>query len=138
MEEENSDSNIIAEQGLTDEMRIQFAIDKFYETTEGFNRTPEQLRHLRNLRNNIINMMDTYLKKFQNQEIMDDFYKRLAEAKDEATINGEINKYHQYMNEIRVIQELLGIRENIAYKLADSYIQECLNTGEDLDEPRDN
>jgi len=129
MPEEN---NIIADQDMTDEMRIQFAIDKFYEFMESFKKTNENVKKIKFMRNNLINMIDTYLKKFQNNLIMQNFYDRLTEAKENATVNGKLNKYLQCMNEIRVIQEFKGIRENIAYKLADDFINQCLETGEDI------
>ena len=115
---------LIARQDLTDEMRIQFAIDEFYESTKKFDDTdPEHLTKILLMRNNLVNMMDTYLKKFNNPLITKDFYKRLSKAEDDAKHKGFINKYSQYMNEIRVIQELKGVEENIADKLADQLFE---------------
>ena len=122
MEEQNRNLEVIASQDITDEMRIQFQIDKFYEFIEGFNQEQSQIRKIKLMRNNLVNMMDTYLKKFQNNLIMDSFYKKLKETKKNATSNGFVNKYNQYMNEIRVIQEFKGVKENIADKLAEQLI----------------
>jgi len=115
--------SIIASQDITDEMRIQFTIDKFYEILETFSGSNKQMLKLKILRNNLINMMDTYLKKFKNQIIMESFYKKLREAKKQATHNGSISKYYQYMNEIRVIQEFKGIQEDISDKLAEQLFE---------------
>ena len=124
--EENE--QILARIDLTDEMRIQFAIDEFYEFMKQYDGSRDKLVKARLMRNNILNMMDTYLKKFQNDLIMQDFYKRL----NEATNNGASSKYSQYMNEIRVIQEFKGIEENMADKLAEQFYENCINIGEDL------
>ena len=69
-------------------------------------------------------MMDTYLKKYDNNMIMKDFYKKLRTAKQKAIQGNKINKYNQYMNEIRVIQEFKGIDENIADKLAEQLFEQ--------------
>jgi len=124
MEEEQD--RILASQDMTDEMRIQFAIDEFYEYVKGFDGESEKITRLKLMRNNILNIMDTYLKKFDNKMIMDDFYKRLVKAKDNATRNNIVYKYNQYMNEIRVIQEFKGIKENIAQKLAEQIFNNIL------------
>ena len=100
-------------------MSIQLWIDKFYEINEKFTGQRDQFNHLRNIRNNIKNKMDSYLKTFRNQPIMDDFYTQLIQARNDATIQGKLNRYKQYMNEIRVIQEFKGIQDNITEKLAD-------------------
>ena len=119
MEDEQYDM-FLARQDLTDEMRIQFTIDEFYEFTKRFDDSdPEHITKVLLMRNNLVNMMDTYLKKFNNSLITKDFYNRLKKAKKDATNNGYINKYTQYMNEIRVIQEFKGIEENIVEKLAE-------------------
>lgn len=123
MEETNE---LIARQDITDEMRIQFAIDEFYEYIKAFDDTdPDKITRVLLMRNNLVNMMDTYLKKFNNQLILDDFYNRLDKAKEEAIDDGYINVYNQYMNEIRVIQEFKGIEENISDKLADQLFERC-------------
>ena len=127
-EREENNHDIIAEQEITDEMRIQFGIDKFYELTEIFDQSQEHIRKLKHIRNNLINMMDTYLKKFQNDMIMKSFYDKLFLAKKIANNNGHPNKYYQYMLEIRVIQEFKGIRENIADKLADQLFEMVQNS----------
>jgi len=124
--------DIIASQDVTDEMRIQFTIDKFYENMEGFVADTDHLRKLKLLRNNLVNMTDTYLRKFKNKLIIDSFYEKLKNARNQSVKNGMLNKYHQYMNEIRVIQEFKGIQENISEKLADEFIQVCIETGEDI------
>lgn len=121
MNEEQS-TEFIAPQDITDEQRIQNNINKFYEKTENFTQKRDQIRKIKLLRNNIINITDTYLKKFNNKKIIEDFYKKLKEAKKQATKNKKINKYNQYMNEIRVIQEFKGIKENLANDLADQLI----------------
>lgn len=111
---------------ITDEMRIQFAIDEFYEYIKGYDGEPEKITRMKLMRNNILNIMDTYLKKFDNPLIMKDFRKRLIRAKQDATNNDKILKYNQFMNEIRVVQEFKGIKENIASKLADQIFQNIL------------
>lgn len=117
--------NLIARQDLTDEMRIQFAIDEFYEYMKAFDDTdPDKITKVLLMRNNLVNMMDTYLKKFNNKLITQDFYSRLKKAKENAKHNGGINKYQQYMNEIRVIQEFKGVEENIVDKLAEQLINQ--------------
>lgn len=124
-------SDFIAMQDITDEMRIQFNIDKFYEHTENFTQKKEQIRKLKLLRNNLINMTDTYLKKYKNTLITDSFYKKLEIAKKQATNGNKINKYNQYMNEIRVVQEFKGIQdENISDKLAEQLIDIWKNSEE--------
>ena len=123
MEEEQQNQNrIYSDLDITDEMRIQFAIDEFYESTKQYDGDSEKTVRLKLMRNNIINMMDTYLKKFDNPLIMNDFRNRLIKAKKDATIGNRVHKYKQYMNEIRCIQEFKGIKENIANKLAEQLI----------------
>ena len=119
--EEVQQEPILSSLDITDEMRIQFAIDEFYENMKGFD--GEKITRVKLLRNNIINMMDTYLKKFNNQMIMKDFYKRLKEGKIKAGNNGRVNKYTQFMNEIRVVQEFKGIKENLAEKLSEQLFE---------------
>ena len=58
--------------------------------------------------------------------ILDEFYKKLKTAKEKAVRDGYINKYVWYMNEIRVIQEMKGIQEDISEKLAEQFIQNML------------
>ena len=128
MEEGNRNIEIIASQDMTDEMRIQFQIDKFYEYMETFTQEQSQIRKIKLIRNNLVNMMDTYLKKFQNNLIMNSFYQKLQGAKIDSINNGFINKYYQYMNEIRVIQEFKGIQENIAEKLAEQLFEMIKNS----------
>ena len=125
-------SDLIARQDMTDEMRIQFAIDEFYEFMKSLdNYDPEKLIRALLMRNNLINMCDTYLKKFNNKLITDDFYSRLKTAKENARQNGGINKYHQYMNEVRVIQEFKGIEENIIDKLSEQLINQWVSWEEE-------
>ena len=128
---EEGQNNIIARQDLTDEMRIQFSIDDFYEFTKRFDdNDPDHVTKILLMRNNLVNMMDTYLKKFNNPEITKDFYQRLNKAEKKAINNGYINKYNQYMNEIRVIQEFKGIEENIVEKLAEQLFELFKNSEE--------
>ena len=128
--DEGLESPILAEQDITDEMRIQFTLDELYENLKSFDGDDDKLRRIKLLRNNAINMMDTYLKKFDNKSIMDDFYQKLKNAKLNALNNGMINKYVQYMNEIRVVQEFKGIKENIAQKLGDQIFENIMNSEE--------
>jgi len=109
---------------MSDEMRIQFTIDEFYEITKRLENDQDKIRALKLLRNIAINMMDTYLKKYDNNMIMKDFYEKLTKAKTKAIQGNKINKYQQYMNEIRVIQEFKGIDENIADKLAEQLFEQ--------------
>jgi len=123
MEEENQNqSRILSELDITDEMRIQFAIDELYEFMKQFDGESEKVTRMKLMRNNILNMMDTYLKKFDNPLIMNDFHKKMQEAKKNATNNGRIDLYLQVMNEMRAVQEFKGIKENIADKLAEQLI----------------
>lgn len=129
---EDKQEEILAGQDITDEMRIQFSIDEFYEFIKRFDDSnPEHITKILLMRNNLVNMMDTYLKKFQNSEIMKDFYERLKKARDNAIDGTKLNKYIQYMNEIRVVQEFKGIEENIAEKLADQVFARC-KEGEEM------
>ncbi|MCK4830199.1 hypothetical protein KA005_81530 [bacterium] len=129
---EDKQEEIFAGQDLTDEMRIQFSIDEFYEFIKRFDDSnPEHITKILLMRNNLVNMMDTYLKKFNNSLITKDFYERLKKAKDNAITGTKLNKYTQYMNEIRVIQEFKGIEENIAEKLADQVFARC-KEGEEM------
>ena len=136
MDEENqSQSRVLSELDITDEMRIQFAMDEMYEFTKQFDGEPEKITRLKLMRNNILNQMDTYLKKFDNELIMEDFHAKMLGAKQDATKNGRLNKYLQFMNEMRVVQEFKGIKENIADKLADQLFNMWLNSeviGEDV------
>jgi hypothetical protein len=116
---ENEQQHFMGNVEVTDEMRIQFAVDEFYEFMKTFDGSKDKIQKARLQRNNILNMTDTYLKKFNNDNIMQDFYNRLIKAQQNAVRNGRLNKYTQWMNEIRVIQEFKGIQENIAEKLAD-------------------
>ena len=127
---EEDNVQVIASHDLTDEMRIQLAIDKFYQTMEHFNQSKDHIKKVKLQRNNIVNMTDTYLKKFKNEIIIKSFYEKLKEAKNKAIKNGKINKYHQYMNEIRVIQEFKGIQENISDKLAEQLTNTWENSKE--------
>jgi len=136
MEEENQNqSRILSELDITDEMRIQFAIDELYEFMKQFDGESEKVTRMKLMRNNILNMMDTYLKKFDNPLIMNDFHKKMREAKKNATNNGRIDLYLQVMNEMRAVQEFKGIKENIADKLAEQLIDTWRNSeviGEDV------
>lgn len=136
MDEENRNQNhVLSDLDITDEMRIQFAMDEMYEFTKQFDGEPEKVTRLKLMRNNILNMMDTYLKKFDNELIMEDFHNKMLKAKQDATKNGRINKYVQFMNELRVVQEFKGIKENIADKLAEQLFNTWLNSeiiGEDV------
>jgi len=109
---------------LTETQRIQQWIDKFYENNEQFTGETLQFKRMRNIRNNIINKMESYLKTFRNQPIMDDFKKQLQQAYNDAISNGKLNRYKQYFNEIRVVQEFKAIEENLAEKLGEQYFQE--------------
>jgi len=121
MERQMNEDVVLAEEDITDVDHIQRGINNFYTLTEIDDEGIEKIRHLKLIRNNVINMTDTYLKKFNNDLIMKDFYKKLKNAKKNAIENGCINKYKQYMNEIRVIQEFKGISSDIAKKLGDQF-----------------
>lgn len=136
-EETSLQERVLAEQDITDEMRIQFAMDEFYENMKGFDNSIDKLRRIKLMRNNIVNMMDTYLKKFNNRLIMQEFYEKLQKAKAKATNNGKINKYTQFMNEMRVMQEYKGIRENIAEKLGEQLFELFKNSKNSEVIPRD-
>ena len=114
MDKQMNEDMVLAEEDFTDEDRIQRGINNFYTLTEMYDEDMEKIRQLKLIRNNVINMTDTYLKKFNNSFIMEDFYKKLKNAKKNAIENGYINKYKQYMNEIRVIHEFKGIQQDIA------------------------
>ena len=123
MDKQMNEDGVLAEEDITDEDRIQRGINNFYTLTEMYDGDMEKIRQLKLIRNNVINMTDTYLKKFNNSFIMGDFYKKLKNAKKNAIENGYINKYKQYMNEIRVIQEFKGIQQDIAEKLGDQLFE---------------
>jgi len=121
MEENNQElpQQFLADPNLTDEQRIQFNIDEFYQMMKSFANDPDKVLQVKLMRNNIINMVDSYLRKFDNPAITKEFYRRLTIAKDHATKGNRVHKYNQYMNEIRLTQEYLGMSENIADKLAE-------------------
>lgn len=108
----------------TDDELIQNKINEFYERILTFDGDPDKFIRIKLLRNNIVNITDTYLKKFQNDVILQDFYSKLRKAKKDATKSGKINKYSQFMGEIRVIQEFKGIREIISDKLAEKLFKQ--------------
>ena len=129
MDDENQNqSRILSKLDVTDETRIQFAMDEMYEFTKQFDGESEKVTRLKLMRNNILNMMDTYLKKFDNGLIMEGFHDKMLKARQDATKNGKLNKYLQFMNEMRVVQEFKGIKENIANKLADQLIEIWANS----------
>lgn len=132
MEDEQRQQKYIGDVDLTDEMRIQFSLDEFYNSMIGFEGLPDQLTKMKLRRNNLVNVMATYLKKYNNPELMKEFYINLKKAKEQATKKHRINKYEQYMNEIRVVQDYLKIRENLAEKVAHTIVQNCISVGEDL------
>jgi len=117
--EEEQNQQYLADPNLTDEMRIQIAIDEFYDFVKTFDGESEKITKMKLMRNNILNITDTYLKKFNNELILEEFRERLLDAKKNASNNGKINKYKQFMNELRVVQEYKGIQQNIAEKLAE-------------------
>ena len=117
--EEEQNQQYLADPNLTDEMRIQIAIDEFYGFVKTFDGESEKVTKMKLMRNNILNMTDTYLKKFNNELILEEFRERLSDAKKKASNNGKVNKYKQFMNELRVVQEYKGIQQNIAEKLAE-------------------
>ena len=122
---ENQREHLIARQDLTDEMRIQLAIDELYEFMKTlYNDDPDNLDCVVLMRNNILNMTDTYLKKFNNPLIIKEFYKRLGQAEEGAKKDGYINKYKQYMSEMRVVQEFRGVEDIIIDELAKQYFKE--------------
>ena len=120
----------IADPNMTDEMKIGFTVDEFYEHLKNYD--TEKMPQTKLQRNIMLNKVDSYLKKFNNEAIMNEYYERLKNAIKDATINGKIHKYQQFLNEIRVVQEYLGIRENISEKLAEDFINQCFEVGEDL------
>lgn len=129
-DEIQQETQMMQKYDYTDEDRIQMAIDEFYTVTKTLYGETERLTldekisHMKNIRNSIINITDTCLKKFNNKMIMKDFYKKLKEAKENAINNGSINKYKQYMNEIRVVQEFKEVKTNISDKLAIQLFEE--------------
>jgi len=126
--DEKTDQQFIASLDMTDEMRIQLAIDEFYEFTKGFDGDTDKIVRMKLIRNNIINMVHTYLKKYNNELIMKEFYERLKKAKQNAIRDNKIHKYEQFMNEIRVVQEYKGIQENIAEKLGEQLFEMFKNS----------
>jgi hypothetical protein len=128
MFEENEDQldkpATLAEQDFSDEMQIKFAISDFYERANSINNTNSQevIGTLKARRNVIVNMMQVYLSKFDNKIIMDDFATALKKAKKEAIKDGKLHKYPQVLNEIRAVGVFLGIRQNIADKLAEQLL----------------
>ena len=118
---------VLAGEDIT-EMRIQFAIDELYEAFKVFDGDSERFRKIKIMRNNIVNMMDTYLKKFNNSLIMKDFYSKLQNAKKKAMNNGRVNKYVQIMNELRVVQEFKSVKENIVEKLGKQLLDRWINS----------
>lgn len=134
MEDLQNQNKIITNVKLfeTDDDRIQNKINEFYDFILSFDGTSEKILKLKIMRNNVLNMMDTYLKKFNSETITKEFYGKLKKARIDSIKNNKINKYTQYMNEIRVLQEYKGIQENIASKLADDFVKKCLEIGEDV------
>jgi hypothetical protein len=130
-ENQNQTQQFLADPNLTDQQRIQLNIDEFYQSMKSVTQDPEKIIQIKLMRNNIINMVDSYLKKFDNKEIMTEFYNRLKQAYNIATKNNVVNKYVQYMNEIRLIQEYLGMSENIAEKLAEQLFDQWKKWEED-------
>lgn len=109
---------------LTEEQRIQIWIDNFYALNEEFTGENAQFKRMRNIRNNIINKMESYLKTFRNNPILDEFKDSLKKAKTDAIHNNKLNRYHQYFNEVRVAQEFKSIEENLAEKLGEQLFDE--------------
>lgn len=120
----DSESSISGDPDVSDEMRIKFAISEFNEVANTINRSNkgEIVAKLKARRNVLINMMQIYLSKFNNQPIMDDFFDALSKAKKEAVVDGMLHKYLQFLNETRVIGTFLGIRENISDKLSEQLL----------------
>ena len=122
---ENQREQLIARQDLTDEMRIQLAIDELYEFMKTlYGDGPDNLERVVLMRNNILNMMDTYIKSFNNPLILKEFYDRLQKAEEQAKNNGYTDTYEQCLNEMRVVQEFRGVEEIIIDKLAKQYFKE--------------
>ena len=118
-EEKQLEGNRLGEQepvshfdNLSDEEKINSAISKFYDDANSINddNVDDVIERLHARRNVIINMMQVYLAKFNNKLITDDFDKALDKAKKDATDNGKLYKYDQYLNEIRVVGTFLNIR----------------------------
>jgi len=132
MENKNNEQNRYIEYyEFNDEEIIQININEFYEFTKHFDdHDPDHINKILLMRNNLVNMMDTYLKKFNNPLIIKEFYKLLNDAKNKSIKNGKINKYNQYMNEIRVIQEYKGMKEKLAEKLAKQLFYLFKNSGD--------
>lgn len=129
---EESEQEYIGALDITDEMRIQFKIDEYYEFMDSYDGDPDKFMKMKLKRNNILNMVDTFLKKYNNKSLIKEFYTHLREAKKKAIHNNKINKYEQYLNEIRVFQEYKGIQEYVADKLAEDILKQSFETGEDI------
>ena len=127
-EEEEFDTPVIAEQDLSDEYQIKFAISEFYATANNIDEENAQdyIHKLKARRNVILNMMQVYLAKFNNKVIIDDFRKEIEKAKKAAIKDGKLHKYPWYLNEMRVVGTFIGIRENISEKIADQLFADML------------
>ena len=131
--DEEQDKMVMAEQDLSDEFQIKFAISNFYSIATEINENNAQdyIMKLKAHRNVIKNMMYVYLAKFNNQVILDDFVKELEKAKTETIKDGKINRYEWYFNEMKVIGTFLGIRENIAEKGAEQLLNAMIEEEKD-------
>ena len=121
MEKIEEQKPTLADQDLSDEFKVNLAISEFNEVANAINNdnSQEVIAKLKARRNIIVNMMQVYLAKFNNKPVLDDFFTALEKAKDDATKDGKVHKYLQYLNEIKTVGFFLGIRENIADKLAE-------------------
>ena len=121
MEEIEEQKPTPADQDLSDEVRVNLAIFEFNEVANTINNdnSQEVIAKMKARRNVIVNMMEVYLAKFNNKAIMVDFFESLEKAKADATKNGKVHKYLQFLNEIKTVGFFLGIRENISNKLAE-------------------
>ena len=118
------------EDDLPIETRIRNDIRDFDEVANTINvdNKPDIVEKLRARRNIIKKNMTVYLSHFENQEIMDNFTKKLEEAKNNAVENGKRSKYLQFLNEIEVVGIFLGMKDNIAEKRAKQFykkMKEC-------------
>ena len=121
MDEE--EQTYLGEKDLTDEMRIQFAIDELYAFLVSFEPTKKNIRKAWSMRNNIKNMSESNLKKYKNDLIITEFSEQLKKAKEKAIKDGILNKYKQWMNEIGVFQDYKGINVNIVDILSNQLIK---------------
>ena len=123
------------EKDMSDESRLKLFIQGFYEIASTINENNHEdvLDRLTAATNVILSMMHTYLCKFNNQLILDDYINAMKK-----TINDHQDKtnnpFFVYHGIVETVSIFLGLQENISDKLAEQLFEQWKEWESDLND----